>query len=208
MFRYRATLCTLQLATDDEIVVVDAIATPLASLAKVLASEGPQKIVHDVAFDARILADANLILGHVLDTSIAARMLGRTATGLASLLASELGISVDKKLQHHDWTERPLRAPHLQYLADDVVHLSKLADKLWTEVQGKGIGDAIMEEARYRLGQAVMSRDIVDPRPPYLRLKGIDRVPSAELPILRRLAEVRERKAIELDVPAYKVLGP
>src|SRR6185369_13497106 len=76
------------------------------------------------------------------------------------------------------------------------------------EVEAKAIGDAIMEEARYRLAQAIASRGIVDPRPPYLRLKGIDRVPSAELPILRRIAEVREQKAMQLDVPAYKVLGP
>ena len=75
-------------------------------------------------------------------------MLGRTATGLASLLGSELGIAVDKKLQHHDWTERPIQSHHLRYLADDVVYLEALADKLWNEVEaprgtdGRGIGDA------------------------------------------------------------------
>lgn len=208
LFRYKASLCTMQLATTDEVIVVDTLTAPLAPLADVLGPGGPRKIVHDVAFDARILAEANLRLANVLDTSLAARMLGRTATGLASLLASELGLSMDKKLQHHDWTQRPLQREHLRYLADDVLHLEALAERLWNEVGTRGIGDEVEEETRYRLAQAEVSAGTVDPRPPYIRLKGIDRVPKEELPILRRLAELREDKARKLDVPPYKVIGP
>ena len=208
LFKYKATLCTMQLATTDELIVVDTLATPLAPLADLLGPAGPPKIVHDVAFDARILAEARLVLANVLDTSLAARMLGRTATGLASLLASELGIAMDKKLQHHDWTERPITSEQLRYLTDDVAHLEALATKLWREVEERGVADAVEEETRYRLTQAVAAAGSADPRPPYLRLKGIDRVAKDELPILRRLAELREDKARKLDVPPYKVLGP
>jgi ribonuclease D len=214
LFKYRASLCTIQLATNDEIVIVDTIAVSAGVLAPLLGPNGPRKIVHDVAFDARILAETNVELGNVLDTSLAARMLGRTATGLASLLASELGITIDKKLQHHDWSERPLERHHLQYLAADVVHLGALADKLRGHVLASdqdgssGIEQAIEEETRYRLAQAAVAARTVDPRPPYVRMKGIDRVPKEELPILRRLAEAREAKARSLDVPPYKVLGP
>ncbi|MBX3198218.1 MAG: HRDC domain-containing protein [Labilithrix sp.] len=214
LFRYRASLCTMQLATSDEVVIVDTVAAPLGPLAELLGPGGPRKIVHDVAFDARILAEAGLVLGNVLDTSLAARMLGRTATGLASLLASELGITMDKKLQHHDWTERPLRSHHLRYLADDVVHLAALADRLSAEVDApsphgdRGIADAVEEETRYRVAQAIAAAGSVDPRPPWVRLKGVDRAPREELPILRRLAELREDKARSLDVPPYKVIGP
>jgi ribonuclease D len=210
LFRYRAGLCTMQLATTDEVVVVDTIAAPLKLLGELLGPSGPRKIIHDIAFDARILAENGLVLANVLDTSLLARMLGRTATGLASLLQGELGIGVDKKLQHHDWTERPLRSHHLRYLADDVVHLEALADKLSQEAAARDsiIGDAVEEETRYRLAQAITAAGTTDPRPPYIRLKGIDRVPKSELPILRRLADVREAKARSLDVPPYKVLGP
>jgi ribonuclease D len=217
LFRYRATLCTIQLATVDEVFVVDPLATPVAALGEVLGPKGPRKIIHDVAFDARILAESGLVLGNVLDTSIAARMVGRTATGLASLLGAELGITVDKKLQHHDWTERPIRPNQLRYLADDVIHLGALADKLWSAVTephpehaeiDRGIADAIEEETRYRVSQAVTAAGILDPRPPFVRLKGVDRAPKDELPILKRIADVRENKARGLDVPPYKVLSP
>jgi len=210
LFKYKASLCTMQIASDDEIVVIDtiALAANLEPLRSLLGTDGPRKIIHDIAFDARLLAESGLPLGNVFDTSIAARMLGRVATGLASLLDGELGIKVDKRLQHHDWTERPIRADQLKYLADDVLHLHALADKLIKELETLNIADAVEEETNYRLAQAIASVDIVDPRPPYLRMKGIDRVPADQLPILRRLAELRETKAKSLDVPPYKVVGP
>jgi ribonuclease D len=207
LFRYRATLCVLQLATPDEVIVVDPLAVALGPLAELLGPSGPTKIVHDVAFDARLLAEASLVLANVVDTSVVARMLGRSATGLASLLEAELGVRLDKKLQHHDWTERPLRAEHLRYLAEDVAHLGALAERLLAEAERAGITEATEEETRYRLAQAIAAAGTVDSRPPYLRLKGIDRVPPDELPILRRLADVREERAKGLDVPPYKVIG-
>lgn len=217
LFRYRASLCVLQIAVPGEApIVVDTIAvagatvsaTALAPLGDVLSAAGPRKIVHDVAFDARLLAENGCVLGNVFDTALAARMLGRAQAGLASLLQSELGVTVDKKLQHHDWTERPITAAQLAYLADDVVHLPALAEKFAAEVADKGIIDELEEETRYRLAQAEASVAAGDPRPFYVRLKGVDRVPKEELPLLRRLADAREAEAKALDVPPYKVIGP
>src|SRR5262249_8844375 len=154
-FAYRARVCIVQIEARGKVVIVDALATSLAPLRGVLGVEGPPKVVHDVAFDARILAEAGVALGHVQDTSIAARMLRKTATGLASLLASELGVTIDKKTQHHDWGQRPLDARGLEYLAEDVVHLEPLADALFHAAEERGIRAAIDEETRYRLGQAI-----------------------------------------------------
>jgi len=208
LFAYRARLCTIQIGAGLDVAVVDALATTLGPLGPLVASREVRKIVHDVAFDARILAEAGLTLTHVHDTSIAARMLSRPATGLASLLGSELGITVDKKMQHHDWAERPLEPVGLRYLADDVVHLEPLAEKLFGEVEARGIGAEVEEETRYRISTAIAAAGSEDPRPPYLRLKGIERTPRADLPLLRHLADLREEKARELDVPPYKVLAP
>jgi ribonuclease D len=208
MHAYRATACIIQLECEGEIYIIDSMATSLAPLGALLASPDTEKIVHDVAFDARILAEAGVFLANARDTSLAARMLTRPATGLASLLESELGVHIDKKMQQHDWGERPLTPAMVTYLAGDVVHLSELADRLFTEVRERGIAEEVEEETRYRLTQAIAGAGVADPRPPYVRLKGIDRVPAAELPILRHLANIREQLAAELDVPPYKVLGP
>jgi len=208
MFAYRAVACIVQIASDDEVVIVDALATSLEPLAELLASTTTAKVVHDVAFDARILAEAGVTLGNVRDTSLAARMLGRTATGLAALLGTELGVTIDKKMQQHDWSERPLSPSAVQYLAGDVVYLEALADRLFGEVAERGIAEEVEEETRYRLAQAVASAGAEEARPPYVRLKGIERASATDLPILRHLAEIRERHARELGVPPYKVLAP
>ena len=208
MHAYRATACIIQLGCEGEVIVVDALATSLAPLGDLLSSPHTEKIVHDVAFDARILAEAGVHLANARDTSIAARMLTRPATGLAALLESELGVHIDKKMQQHDWAERPLTAAMVTYLAGDVLHLSALADRLFGEVAERGIAAEVEEETRYRLGQAIAAAGTEEPRPAYVRLKGIDRVPQAELPILRHLANIREQLSRELNVPPYKVLGP
>jgi len=208
LFVYRACVCIVQIAAGSRVVIVDALATPLDALRELLGPRGPVKVVHDVAFDARILAEAGVALGNVQDTALAARMLGKAATGLAALLSSELGVSIDKKMQHHDWGERPLDPRAVAYLSEDVVHLEALADVLFRAVAERGIADAIDEETRYRIAQATGAAGTDDPRPPWVRLKGVEKAPAAELPILRRLAALREEKARAIDVPPYKVLAP
>ena len=149
LFVHRARTCTLQVAADGVIVIVDALATSIAPLGFLLGENGPIKIVHDVSFDARMLAESGVFLGNVHDTSIAARMLGRTATGLASLMASELGLTMDKTLQHHDWSLRPIDEKQLGYLALDVAHLDALEQKLWSEAQAKGIDQEVARFTRH-----------------------------------------------------------
>ncbi len=208
MHAYRATACIIQLACDGRVFVIDALATSLAPLGALLSSPDTEKIVHDVSFDARILAEAGVRLANARDTSIAARMLSRPGTGLLALLASELGVAIDKKMQQHDWAERPLTSAMVTYLAGDVLHLAALADRLFGEVEQRGIAAEVEEETRYRISQAIAAAGEDDPRPPYVRLKGVSKVAPDELPILRHLANIREQLSRELDVPPYKVLAP
>ncbi len=209
LFAYRACVCTLQLgrASVPEIMVIDALEAPLAPLRLVLGETGPIKVVHDVAFDARMLAEAGISLGNCHDTSIAARMLGKAATGLGSLLLSELGVTVDKSMQQHDWSRRPFDERALRYLALDVAHLEALDDVIWAAVRTAGVEEEVLEETAYRLGTAILSAKTPDLRPFWVRIKGIDRLGQSELAVLRRVADLREREAARLDVAPYKVIG-
>lgn len=205
MFAYRAKICTAQLAWGSEVVVVDTLAVPVSGLRALLGADGPVKIVHDVGFDARLLAEGDVDLGNVHDTALAARMLGRAATGLAALLQSELGVHIGKEMQHHDWRVRPLDDRMLTYLATDVTHLAALEQRLWTEVVDKGIEPEILEETRYRLSTAAASARAPHDEPAYVRVKGVDRISEREKAVLLVLAELREREAARRDVPPYKV---
>ena len=209
---YTAGLCTLQIldpARGDEVIVVDPFRLPdeaLAPLRPVLGPQGPLKILHDLSFDSRILAQHGLELGHVFDTALASRFLGVAATGLASLAEARLGLKLSKKLQHHDWGRRPLDEEALAYLAADVRVLPPLAEQIMREVAEKGIQPELDEEILYRLSTAKADANVPDPRPPYVRIKDGEKLPPAALAILREVAEVREQSAKRMNVPPFKVL--
>jgi ribonuclease D len=207
MFAYHARPCTVQLGWGGgrEIAIVDVLTAPIASLAPVLGVDGLVKIVHDVAFDARLLAECGVALGNVHDTSVAARMLSRPATGLATLLDAELGIHITKTMQQHDWRERPLDESMLEYLAADVAHLEALERKLWSELQERGIEEAVLEETRYRIASAAAASQPAPVVPAYARVKGAGRLAERELAALRVAAELREHEAERRDVPPHQV---
>ena len=162
-------------------------------------------MLHDFTFDVKLLADAGVVLANLRDTSVLARMLGRKATGLASLLSSELGIVVEKELQQHDWSQRPLGAKHIEYLAGDVRHLLALHDKLSELARAADIEEEALVECAFKYEMAIAPPR--EKRPAYLRIKGIDALDTVGLAVLRRLVEERERLAEQWDVPPFKVAG-
>ncbi|WP_437581947.1 HRDC domain-containing protein [Sorangium sp. So ce887] len=209
LFAYRARLCTVQLAFREgdgiAVAVVDALRVPVGPLAPLLGAAGPPKVLHDLTFDARMLAEAGAPLAAVRDTSVAARMLGCAATGLAALLAAELGVKVDKQLQQHDWGRRPLASAELRYLADDVLHLLSLDARLAEQGRALGIDDEIAEECAHKLSAALGPPR--DPRPAYARVKGAQALDPEGRAILRRLVAAREAAAEEADQPAFKIVA-
>src|SRR5262245_31886098 len=92
LFAFRPRLCTVQIAWGEgdaaEIAIVDTLAVDPKPLGELFGASGPPKVLHDFTFDVKLLADAGVELDNVRDTSVLARLLGRKATGLASLLAS------------------------------------------------------------------------------------------------------------------------
>ena len=207
LFRYRARLCTVQLAMRGDIRVIDALACEdRSALGDVLGADGPRKIVHDAAFDARMLHGAGLRLGNVLDTAVTARFVGESATGLASLLSKRFGIVLPKEQQQADWGRRPIDDDALMYLVDDVRHLFDLAESLLEDVRRLDIAQEIAEECRYVLWRAAEGSE-ENVIPPWTRISGATDLSAPARAVLRELAVVRENAAQRWDVPAFKVIS-
>jgi ribonuclease D len=209
---FRPALCTLQLAWPEvggvAVAVVDTLAVTaqvggLGLLAPLLGPAGPVKVLHDLTFDARLLAEAGAPLGRVRDTSVAARLLGAAKVGLSALLASELGIAHAKHLQQHDWSRRPLMPEELEYLAGDVRHLPALDERLAQRAEALDIAPEIAEECAYKLGTALAPPH--DTRPAYVRIKGAAALDPPGRAVLRRLCQAREAAAAAADLPPFKV---
>lgn len=207
MFAYEARPCTAQVSDGERVLVVDLLAVPTSVLAPLAGDESAWKLVHDVGFDARLLAREGAPLVRVFDTAVAAQLLGVAATGLGSLAASELGVTLDKRLQKHDWSRRPLEDVHLDYLAADVAHLPALAARLRARVEETGIAAEVDEETRFRLAQAIRDVDEEGRTPPWARVRGALGLREDEAAVLRALVEVREARARADDRPAGRVVS-
>lgn len=206
MFRYRTRLCTVQLGGAGEIAVLDTLAVPAAPLlCELLGPLGPEKIIHDASFDARVLYAHGVEVGRVFDTAVAARFLGIAGTGLSSLLLRFFDLRLPKHQQQADWGLRPIDAEAMRYLEDDVRYLEQLAARLLHEVRARDIEAEVREECAYVLAEARQGERA--PAAAWMRVKGAGLRPPRERARLFELAEERERIARELDVPPARYLA-
>lgn len=203
LYRYRSRLCTIQVAAGDTIAVIDSLAIEdLSALVPVLDEAGPKKILHDVSFDRKMLAERGLPLGHVFDTSVAARFFSEPSTGLAAILEKYFEVTLNKKYQQADWGERPLDEDRLAYLTADVRHLPALADRFEARAAELDLLEEIDEEARYAMERAVMPEKEWEP---WTRVKGVRELGPRGQALVKALSDVREEEAQRRDVPPFRV---
>jgi ribonuclease D len=210
MFAYHPQVCTVQLAWETKegstrVAVVDTLTVPLVSLSELLGNPRVLKVIHDLAFDARMLRAEGVPLRSVRDTSVAATYLAKPGTGLASLLAAELDVHVSKEMQNSDWARRPLSEESLGYLAGDVSHLLQLDALLARQVREAGIADEVATETAYRLVDALEAPP--EPEAPHVRIRGVEKLSEVGWRVIEAIARTREDLARDKNLPPQRVLG-
>jgi ribonuclease D len=211
--RYRALLCLVQIAVDDDsradgprIELIDALApvdvTPIAQL---LADLSIEVVLHAGRQDVAILRRTwSTEVTNIFDTQLAAGFAGGSAqTGYGNLLGAMLGRRVGKTASYTRWNARPLTAEQLSYAAEDVEHLLELADEVQRRLQQSGRLEWAREECR-RLESASDERD---PYTAWERLPRIGQLDPRARAVARELAAWRERTAADEDRPVGSVLG-
>jgi ribonuclease D len=132
-FRYGQRAYLLQIAIEGKaIYLVD----PVAEFEKqtwadfLIALSNLPWIIHAASQDLPCLTELGLKPSRILDTELAARLLGLPRVALGTLCEHYLKIRLAKEHSAVDWSERPLPAGWLNYAALDVDVLFEL----WTEV--------------------------------------------------------------------------
>src|SRR5437764_1319724 len=135
---YWPRLALVQLAWDDELVLIDPLAVDVTCLAAVL--EGPALFVaHAADQDLEVLEQAcGVVPSRMFDTQVAAGFLGLVSPSLASLAEKLLGLRLLKGDRLTDWSRRPLTADQQAYAAADVAHLLEIAAVLRAELEELG----------------------------------------------------------------------
>ena len=198
---YYAKLCLLQMATDDEVVIVDPFEMDdLSVLAPLLTDERIVKLFHAAGQDLEIiLREVGVLPRPVFDTQIAAALLGHTQQiGYAALVHAECGVSLKKIDSFTDWSRRPLSASQRDYAADDVVYLPRLYAGMRAALEEKGRLHwldhdfaELSDPARYEANE----------RESFRRLKRVSQLSRRQLSAAREVAAWRELEAQRRDVP-------
>ena len=108
---YFPQLCLVQVGTETEAVVVDALAPgiELQPLWDLLLNTPMPKVFHAASQDLEIFARlAGALPAPLFDTQIAAMVVGiGDQVGYDKLVKETLGVSIDKSSRYSDWSVRP-----------------------------------------------------------------------------------------------------
>ncbi len=204
---YGERFCLLQLFDGEEEVVVDPFTTSVQAIGKLLENPAIEKITYDSASDRLLLAKAHgIAMRSIVDLKPAVEILGLEKQDLKSVLAEMLGmrdVGSKKKFQQYNWTRRPVDPEALAYAARDVRHLFDLRDALFAKLEAAGGMDEYLEENRRRQEK----EPDVDREPGLFRSNRFGRLRRDEKQEFRRLFEIRDRFARELDLPPNSVVA-
>jgi ribonuclease D len=209
-YHYFDKTCLVQVSTRRKIFLIDPIAMggpeALAPLGPVFASPDIRTIFHAAEYDLYVLKrDCRFTFANLFDTMICAQLLGYPAIGLAAIAERHFDVRLPKDEQRSDWSARPLRETQLHYAAADVAYLIPLAERLERELK-KAKRIAWAEQEFRALERREWPEREFD-KLGYLRIKSARGLDSESLSVLRELYLVRDRRAREIDRPAFKVLG-
>ena len=203
---YYPQLCIAQMASIDEAVVIDALAsgidfTPFFAL---MADPNVVKVFHAARQDIEICwHEAGLIPSPIVDTQVAAMVLGYgDSISYDQLVQRVTGDNLDKSHRFTDWTRRPLSEAQLTYAVSDVTHLRDVYLTLCADLEKRGRSDWMREEMKVLTSPETYR---FEPEHAWERLKTRVRKPK-ELAVLIEVAAWREREAQERDVPRGRVL--
>jgi ribonuclease D len=209
-YHYFDKTCLVQIATHEQIYLIDPLAlggpAELDPLRPVMASTSVRKIFHAAEYDIYVLKrDCGFEFANLFDTMVSAQLLGYPAIGLSALIERHFQQKLPKDEQRSDWSVRPLLESQLEYAAADVKYLIRLGEKLERELRKKRRLEWAEEEFAAVSRRAWPDREF--DKLGYLKIKGARRLDSKRLAVLRELYLLRDKRAREVDRPAFKVLG-
>ncbi len=202
---YYPQLCLVQVASADQVAVIDTIALrDIDPFWTLLADGSHQTVVHagreELNFSLRAIQrrPANLF-----DTQIAAALVSSEyPAGYGSLVGKFLGHKPDKGETRTDWRRRPLTQAQIRYAIEDVRYLLPMRDKLSEMLIAAGRLDWLAVEMTAWQDEVEASRS----RERWRKVSGSASFSSRSLAIVRELWLWREEEASRRDQPPRRIL--
>jgi ribonuclease D len=203
---YYEKVCLLQIATENADWAVDPLALPLEPLLPLLRDPEREVILHAAEYDVLCMKrDYGLRFGRIFDTHAAAKTLGIEKVGLHDLLADQLGVQLSVDEQRSDWGRRPLSPKQLQYAFADVQYLLPMREKLGEQLVARGLTAEAEAEFARLIAKEPRAREF--DAEGWQRMKAARTLDGRARGVLREMYLLRDRRAREVDRPAFKVLS-
>ena len=207
MFAYREQVCLLQISLPHQDYIIDPMSLEgLPGFGTILENPAIEKIFHSAEYDLILLKrEYGWEVQNIFDTMWAARILGYNRLGLASLLAEEYRVKLNKRYQRSDWCQRPLHEPQLIYAQADTHYLLSLRERLAARLKAGGHWEEA-QEIFAEQSQITLSDNSFDPDS-FWSIGGAQKLPPTGQAILRALHIYRDQLARARNQPLFKIFG-
>ena len=204
MYHYSVRLCLVQITIGEHHYIVDPLAPfDIRPIFKTRAMNNI--ILHGADYDLRMLWHRfRFSPKRVFDTMLAAKFLGESALGYASLVQKYFNVTLPKDNQKSDWTVRPLPTDMCEYAIHDTFYLHELCAILGEQLLTQKKFGWLIETCEDLIEKAKQQKSEVPER---WRIAGSSRLTPKSLNILKAVWAWREHEAEKLDRPPYKVFG-
>ena len=203
---YWPKLCLVQVATDDEAVLIDPLVPgfDLGPFYALLANTAVTKVFHAARQDIEIFVKATgQVPENIYDTQVAASVCGfGDSVSYDNLVRAITNVELDKSSRFTDWSARPLSEKQRLYAIADVTHLRDIYRELRKQVAATRRGDWVEDEMAILRS---IDTYVVQPEEAWERLKMKINRPR-DLAALKQLAAWREQRAQDSDQPRSRVL--
>jgi len=202
---YRPVLCLVQVATDEGLALIDALAVDdMTPFWRAVAEPGHETLVHagrsELEFCLRAVGRRP---AGWFDVQIAAGLVGvEYPAGLRTLASKTLGKTPKMDETRTDWRRRPLTHRQIDYALDDVRYLPPIRDAIRSRLESLGRLAWLDEEMATWQDEA--ERALSQER--WRRVSGNSRLDRQSLAVLRELWRWRESEAERRDCPPRRVL--
>ncbi len=201
---YGEKLCLIQIFDGRNYFVIDPFNISRDELAKTLENRKVMKIFYDATSDSKLVyKQYGIKMQAVYDLKFMVDILDFEGRGLDAVISRLLNITISKKkkYQQYNWTRRPIEADAMQYALSDVEHLFAIKEKMF---------ELLSQENKTEDFIFLLIKKSVDfdkkSIPGIMKSMDFRNLKSAEKELLKKIFDIRESIAKELNVPPNLVM--
>ena len=202
---YGEKLCLAQIFDGVNTIIIDPFRIDNDTLKLLFENTKTLKVMYDAGSDLSLLKNtAGIEIKSILDLRPAAELLDYEKKDLHSIIASELGILLDRKRKHqkHNWATRPLSAEAVDYALNDVIHLLALKDIIFAKLYAKKLLEPFLLK-----NLQIQNKDYTrGPEDKYRKIKGYGRLRNGKKAVFRKVFDIRDKYAKLFNMSPHNVI--